>query len=99
MNSSCGFFFKGLTMQEPTRLNSRDRVLLCASAVALAPVTGMLQCAALSVGSDMRAMLTLGSALIAALAVSVLVEDMLAVPLRQSARGLVRRTPRQHLSA
>jgi len=80
-------------MQEPTRLSSRDRLLLCASAVALGAVITMLQCAALSVGADLRSLLTTSAALLAALVVAVLIEDAIVEPLNAFLHWLPRFGP------
>lgn len=77
-------------MKEPTRLSPGDRLLLCVSVIALGAAIGMLQCAALSVGADLRSLLTTSAALLVALAVSVLIEDAIVKPLHT----LLRRLPR-----
>lgn len=78
------------------RLTSRQRALLTLGALLSVAALSMLQCALLSVDNGGRNALTLVSAGLALLCVSVLLEDAVEQPLRSWLRHFARRIRRAY---
>jgi hypothetical protein len=81
-------------MSKSTSLTSRQRLLLSASALAMLFVMAALGCAALSVDEGSRALLTLTAGGLAALCISVLLQDILDPTLRKTWSWLSSRAAR-----
>lgn len=76
---------------EPNRLTSTQRLALTLGALATLLALGMAQCASLSVDNTLRTVLTATAACLSVLCVSVLLEDMLVLPLLRSLRDVGRK--------
>lgn len=77
-------------MSHPSRLSGRDLMALCAAALAMPVVMAALSCTALDVAPGARVLLSQLAAVLAALCVSIVLQDMLDPYIRRAAAAVRR---------